>query len=233
MKICSKCKESKKLSEFAKRSDSKDGYRSQCKNCVGLNPNIKKTSKNYYLKNREKLLKKANDRKRRNLDHGSKRRTIKRMMELCESYQSLCTKCMKIQDKENFVKDNSRKNRTSAQCNDCKNAYYKYKKKSDIIFKLSTNIRSMISTYIKSNGIKKTRRSEEIIGCSFIELKSHIELKFIEGMSWENYGLWHIDHIIPISYAKSEVEIYKLNHYSNFQPLWAKDNLSKGNRFIG
>ena len=52
-------------------------------------------------------------------------------------------------------------------------------------------------------------------------------------MNWENYGLWHIDHIIPISYAKSEEEIYKLNHYSNFQPLWAKDNLSKGNRFIG
>ena len=59
-------------------------------------------------------------------------------------------------------------------------------------------------------------------------------------MTWDNNGMyskskltWQIDHIIPISYAKSEEEIYKLNHYSNFQPLWAKDNLSKGNRFIG
>ena len=52
-------------------------------------------------------------------------------------------------------------------------------------------------------------------------------------MNWVNYGEWHIDHIIPISYAKSELEIYELNHYSNLQPLWSKDNLSKGNRFIG
>ena len=52
-------------------------------------------------------------------------------------------------------------------------------------------------------------------------------------MNWKNYGEWHLDHIIPISYAKKEEEIYELNHYTNFQPLWAKDNLSKGNRFIG
>jgi hypothetical protein len=110
MKICSKCKESKSFDNFSKRIDSKDGYRSQCKNCVRLNPNTKKTTKNYYLKNRENLLKKSNERKRNQLDPNSKRRTIKRMMELCTSYQSLCTKCIEIKDKINFVKDNSRKN---------------------------------------------------------------------------------------------------------------------------
>lgn len=52
-------------------------------------------------------------------------------------------------------------------------------------------------------------------------------------MSWENHVKWHLDHIIPISYANSEEEIIKLNHFTNLQPLWATDNLSKGNRWIG
>lgn len=51
-------------------------------------------------------------------------------------------------------------------------------------------------------------------------------------MSWGNYGDWHIDHIIPLSLAKTEEETYKLCHYTNLQPLWAKDNLTKGNKLI-
>jgi hypothetical protein len=51
-------------------------------------------------------------------------------------------------------------------------------------------------------------------------------------MSWENYGEWHIDHIIPISSAKTNQEVYKLNHHTNFQPLWAEDNLRKSNKLI-
>jgi len=52
-------------------------------------------------------------------------------------------------------------------------------------------------------------------------------------MSWENYGEWELDHKVPISLATTVEEIYSLNHYTNFQPLWASDNKSKGNRFIG
>ena len=50
-------------------------------------------------------------------------------------------------------------------------------------------------------------------------------------MTFENHGEWHLDHIKPISLAKSEEEIIELNHYTNFQPLWAKDNLSKSNKY--
>ena len=50
-------------------------------------------------------------------------------------------------------------------------------------------------------------------------------------MNWDNAGKWHLDHIIPISSAKNEEDIIKLNHYTNFQPLWAIDNLTKGNRY--
>jgi hypothetical protein len=63
-------------------------------------------------------------------------------------------------------------------------------------------------------------------------LKQHLENQFQSGMNWKTYGKygWHIDHIIPLSSAKTEKELYKLCHYTNLQPLWAKDNLIKGNR---
>jgi len=52
-------------------------------------------------------------------------------------------------------------------------------------------------------------------------------------MSWENHGEWHLDHKTPVSWGKSEFEVYELNHYTNFQPLWSYNNLSKGNRWKG
>ena len=61
-----------------------------------------------------------------------------------------------------------------------------------------------------------------------------VEEQFVDGMSWDNYGIygWHIDHIIPLSSAKTEEEIFKLCHYTNLQPLWAVDNLKKSNKLI-
>ena len=80
----------------------------------------------------------------------------------------------------------------------------------------------------------KELRSLEYIGCDIETLRTHLENQFTEGMTWENQGLWHIDHIIPVAYDNptSEQKIERL-HYTNLQPLWAVDNISKGNRFIG
>ena len=71
-----------------------------------------------------------------------------------------------------------------------------------------------------------------MLGCSIDSLKRHLSKKFKIGMSWDNYGIhgWHIDHIIPLSSAKTIEDIEKLCHYTNLQPLWAKDNLQKSNK---
>ena len=74
----------------------------------------------------------------------------------------------------------------------------------------------------------KNKKTEEILGCVFVFIKNYLESKFIDGMSWDNRNLWHIDHIVPLSSAKTATQILKLNHFSNLRPLWAKDNLSKG-----
>ena len=84
----------------------------------------------------------------------------------------------------------------------------------------------------------KKLRSKEYLCCNIDQLKSHLESQFADGMSWDNYGKWQIDHIIPIKYKKhgkvpSLDRIIKRLHYTNLQPLWAEDNLSKGNRYIG
>ncbi len=100
--------------------------------------------------------------------------------------------------------------------------------KTDPIFKLKLSIRKLI--YFTFKGYAKKSKTEEIIGISFDKFKEFIESKFQEGMNWENYGKWHLDHIVPISLAKNKDEICDLNHYLNFQPLWAIDNLKKGNK---
>lgn len=109
--------------------------------------------------------------------------------------------------------------------------YHNERCSKDPLYKLKISIRKNISGLFKRKSIKKNSKTEEMIGLSYEEFKSYIESLFQEGMSWENYGEWHIDHIIPVSSANSEEELFKLNNYQNLQPLWAQENLSKGDRY--
>lgn len=97
-------------------------------------------------------------------------------------------------------------------------------------------IRHNISNRIKLT-IGKGTKTNQFLGCSGKQLKTYIESLWLEGMTWENYGLygWHIDHKKPCSsFDLSDPEQQKACfHYSNLQPLWAKDNLSKGAKFDG
>ena len=107
----------------------------------------------------------------------------------------------------------------------------------DDIYKLKTRIRTLIRNSFRracEKSFKKPQKSEAILGCTMQEFIEHLQSLFTEGMTLENHGnceeCWHIDHKIPISSAKTEEEIIKLNHYTNLQPLWRGDNLSKSNK---
>ena len=127
-------------------------------------------------------------------------------------------------NKENIAEGNRR----YREANKGKRAKYeKQRKDNDPLFKLTKNLRSLISGSFKRQGYKKGSKTEQILGCSFLDFKEYIEEQFTQGMNWANYGQWHIDHIIPISVAENEAQILILNRYQNLRPLWADENLSK------
>jgi hypothetical protein len=108
----------------------------------------------------------------------------------------------------------------------------KERRDNDPLYHLTHNIRGTINRYFNFLKIDKPFKTSKILGCSFEEFKKHIETQFQDWMNWENYGKyngelnygWDIDHIIPISSAKTEEEIIKLNYFSNFQPLCSYTN---------
>jgi hypothetical protein len=112
------------------------------------------------------------------------------------------------------------------------NKWIKKKIQTDDVYRFITTARMLISQSLRNSGYKKGSKSEQILGCEWDFFKDYIERRFQSGMSWDNYGEWHIDHKIPLSFAKNEEDIVKLCHYINLQPLWAEDNLKKSNKII-
>jgi len=161
-------------------------------------------------------------------------------------YYSQCKECEKIYKKKNYldrINENKEYSKNYYKNNREKIILYvtSYQKKNntwmkkyhtDPIFKMNHNLRCRIREFLTSKKFTKKNETKKIIGCSQLELKEFLEKKFKNGMMWENYGEWHIDHIIPLSSAENEEEIYKLCHYTNLQPLWSTDNWKKGNRLL-
>jgi hypothetical protein len=106
---------------------------------------------------------------------------------------------------------------------------YEKERRKDPAYRLNNNISTAISSALR--GRKKGRHWETIVGYTVKELKKHLEKYFTNGMAWENYGEWHIDHIIPISlwtYTNPEdIEFKKCWSLENLRPVWAKDNVRK------
>jgi hypothetical protein len=124
-------------------------------------------------------------------------------------------------------------NRKTKEWGDKTGYFKKYQNsrlENDSLFKFKNRLRTLIRLSITKQGYSKNTKTFEILGCSYNGIIIHIESKFKKGMSWDNHGTWHIDHIIPMSNAKNIDDAIKLNHYKNLQPLWAKENIIKSNK---
>jgi len=113
------------------------------------------------------------------------------------------------------------------------NQYYKMKMATDPLFKLTQYMRSRVRNAIHKNIGTKRDRTFELVGCSAEQLKLKLESQFTEGMTWENYGEWHVDHIRPcnsfdLSLDKEQKICF---NYTNLQPLWAADNIRKSDNY--
>ena len=113
---------------------------------------------------------------------------------------------------------------------EAKRRYRKKRLATDPQYRARANLRKSLKTAIKKIEGEKSHKFSTLLGCSYEELSSHLESQFVEGMSWENYGEWHIDHVRPLSSFNllEREEQLKCCNYTNLQPLWARDNLVKG-----
>lgn len=223
---CKECKKIKPFDSFVKNNLCNYNIEFLCLKCRNKrlldwrikNPEKKiKSDKNWRDNNKEhKLLldkryRENNKNKRKEYDY--KRRILKRDH-------------LKQQSKEWAINNRDKINK-----------YHRDKKQNDIQYNLSCKLRSRINTALKYKGVKKKLKCLDLLGCSFDELKIYIENKFTEGMSWDKLGRdgIHIDHIKPLAMydLSDEEQLREACHYTNLQPLWQYDNLSKGAKWIG
>lgn len=218
MKVCTICHIEKGLDEFHLCKKGKMNRKSKCKECV------KSETKEYYQKNIDYY---------KNYRENNKDSIRKRQKTWVTSNETKVQDRLRNWRKQNQEKILKWKEINSDKLKDYSRVYTKKRRQTDELFKLSSNLRNRLNIYLRSKKIKKNNSTFEIIGLHPEKLKDYLEKKFTEGMSWDKLGSEiHIDHIKPLSMAKTESEIYELCHYTNLQPLWAKDNLIKNNRII-
>lgn len=227
-KTCTRCKHEKEAfpKNFPKQKNGKLGLKSWCKLCV------KEFSKTHYLKNRVNRLKQTKRYRklhRKRYIFLSKRWYIKNK-QYCKLYNQNRYKNNKktilLRNKKYLLKNKNKRN-------EYLRLYLRKRRNNDIGFKIKSNLSRRINYALKA---KKSKKTLEFLGCSIQQFKKYLESKFKPNMSWKNYGMfgWHIDHIRPCaSFNLSDPEQQKqCFHYTNLQPLWAKENLSKSNKII-
>ena len=208
-KVCRICGVEKDINDFHKKSSTKDGYRNECKECVkdiqkkykeepSFNEKRKEYDKQRYEEKREEIL------ERKKTYHQENKETINTKKRKYYSDD-------KIKDKHNEWMRDYQKDPEN------KEVVYRYRRNNPHI----TAWRSILYSTLKRLGTTKQGHTIDELGYSAEHLKMHIESKFTPGMSWNNHGEWHIDHIIPVSCFTKETPVSLVCGLSNLQPLWS------------
>lgn len=144
--------------------------------------------------------------------------------------RGLCTICYK---RDYYVKNRDVENNSRKQHNkknkDKMALRKKNREKVDLNYRLANRLRHRFNTAVKGGG------AIDYLGCSIQEFKKYLEARFQPGMTWDNWTKdgWHIDHIKPLSKfdLSDPNQLAEACHYTNMQPLWASDNIAKGNKY--
>jgi hypothetical protein len=208
-KLCKRCEVDKPTIEFGDNKNNKDGKSIYCKKCE------LERGREYREKNRKKVNTSSKNYRKNNP----------------EKYKEVIKKYLE----KNPNMTSTERGKIYRQSEEWRNKFkivtkkWKLKKiKEDGFYRMKINLRNRIREYLI--GESKAMRTKEIVGLDKSEFKLYIQNKFVDGMSWENYGKWHLDHIKPLCIAKDNEEVLLLNYYTNLQPLWAEDNLKKGKK---
>ena len=198
--------------------DNKKGYTKGCR-CILCKKAKSDRAKIDYLKNKDRIDKRCIENQKKKPEYYKQYRA--------EYYIKNSTKIKKRVKEYGQVNAEANKTKRSLK--------HKIRMKQDPWYALQHNLRGRLRIAFDVYGFKKSKPTLTILGCSLIDLKDYLEVRFKHGMSWDNYGRggWVMDHIIPLNFAKEDInKLYDLCHYTNLQPLWESENCSKGDKLI-
>jgi len=211
-KICCHCREEKEIESFGKNKSVPGGLHRECKKCVSErmrkkreNHEYSESQKAYLRAYQQKPEIKARLRKYRLARYDTKTASAK-------------SREWKMKNRDRVLASQRKR-------------YYE-RRANDPRLRLDDSISANLRQ--KLRGVKCGKKWQSLVGFSVDELKRHLERQFLPGMSWDNYGEWHVDHIIPIAAfnykTPDDIDFKKCWTLKNLQPLWRKENLSKGSK---
>lgn len=242
-KICNICSVNIDITGYNKSIDTTSGFSNTCRNCINAKNKLK------YLVDGDRIKAATYSWRDNNYEKVKEYNRISRIKNIEKLREK--SKISRLNNKEKIAESNRKwrlenaetlkisKKLYSQDNKHVANRWRKKKIKEDFLFRISSRFKSKLSTSftkLTKGTYTKPEKSIVILGCSFDRLLSHLTSQFVSWMSTDNYGncesrepkcTWHIDHIIPTSYATTEEDLCLLNHWSNLQPLCSIVNLSK------
>ena len=247
-KRCPTCGDIKSVDEFPPNRSTKDGLASCCRNCKRIydrryaEKNKERLAiyrKKRYEENREEILKKQSIYgKEHRAEITARRREYHRAYNQKHrgernAYNREWRKINKDRLKQRKYGEGVRyRAKHKDEIRKKKQSYENKRRLSDPIFKLKSQVRTMIRDSFRRKGLKKSDNTEKILGCSLIAFQEHLLQTWKEryGVAWNGEDC-HIDHIVPLATAKTEEDIIRLCHYTNLQLLTPSDNFEKGGHY--
>lgn len=220
-KTCTKCNENKGLDEFHSHPLGKNGLNPQCKTCKSEYAKARRKANHASMLQREQELRDKRGDELKEYNRRYREQNTKAFREAGRRYWKKNKELLRLKLNE-WRRNNPEK--TAAQ--------ERRSREGNINYRISCNIRNRMWSVL--NGTSKHAPTLELLGCTPEHFRFHLEQQFTDGMTWDNYGDWHMDHIQPCaSFDQTDPEQQKQCwHYTNYQPLWAEDNLRKSDTII-
>ena len=214
MKICNLCKIEKPIPEYAKQRSASDGLQNKCKACQRCYRENNKQKHDAYIKkyraeNKERIAVSVKAYSEKNSD---------KIAGYLASYYD--------KNRDSILEMQKERKEDIAQV---RKVYKKRRMREDPFYAMAHRLGVLMRNALKHSGYLKSMKTLEALGCTSAQFKDHLERQFLKGMTWDNRDLWQLDHIMPISSAKTEQEVYDLSHMTNIRPMWAKENMVKSN----
>lgn len=203
-KKCGKCLTTKSAEMFCRSKRSRDGLQWQCRSCVSEYNRKRRKEKPVKPPARSESYREAARERNRAYHHKNREAIAERRRKY----------------RQNNREKMAEKNRD----------YQRRRREVDAKFVLIGRLRRRMLQALDHKGLSKNQTTMQALGCDADFFCQHIERQFLKGMSWKNRDRWHLDHIVPISSAQTEDDIYRLAHFTNIRPMWSDQNIIKSNK---